>query len=263
MTEELTQALVPLDSEESSALSPALLAVYADLPDEVVTTVEYERNAITRDVLDHLRNVRDALAPYGKFKDWCNAVGINYGTVSNRLSREDSKQKVNAILTARQLQLAPGAHLIALADISPDRRFWARPGYDNEVTERLTWLLETCPPILLRPHPRSDESGFRYRYQLIDGFHRVQAANWREWPDIPALVEEMTDDEANLRCITPNVDGGMPLTLFEMARWIRRVHTDHPDLHPMDLAAGMKLPVRFIEASLANLQLGTRQERLS
>jgi hypothetical protein len=257
MTEELTQALVPLDSEESSAPSPALLAVYADLPDAVVTTVEYERNAITRDVLDHLRNVRDALAPYGKFKDWCNAVGINYGTVSNRLSREDSKQRVNAALTARQLTLAPGAQLIALTDISPDRRMWARSGYNSETVETLMWLLETCPPILVRPHPLADEPGFRYRYQLIDGFHRVQAAQWREWPDIPALVETMTDDEAVMRCIVPNCQGGMPLTLPQMARWIRRIHADHPDLqHPMDLAAALGLPVRFVEASLANLQLG-------
>lgn len=59
-------ALVPVDEDRTCAPA-ALLALYDELPGEVVAVVEYERNAITRDVLDHLRNVRDALCWWTRY----------------------------------------------------------------------------------------------------------------------------------------------------------------------------------------------------
>lgn len=83
-------ALVPITDE---TVAPALQAVYRGLPGDVVMNVESERIAIGRDILDHLRAIRDTLAPYGRFKEWCEAVGLRYGTVTQRLSRADNKYK--------------------------------------------------------------------------------------------------------------------------------------------------------------------------
>jgi hypothetical protein len=47
-----------------------------------------------------LEQVRKALAPYGKFKEWCIAYGLNYGTVCNQLSRAN-KLATNEPLAAR------------------------------------------------------------------------------------------------------------------------------------------------------------------
>jgi hypothetical protein len=105
MSEEPTRALTPAADEEQGAPTPALLELYRKLPGNVVAIIEYERKAITRDVLDHLRHIRDELAPFGGFKEWCLALGLNYGSVSNRLSRAD-KPPVNEPLT--DLLLAAG-----------------------------------------------------------------------------------------------------------------------------------------------------------
>lgn len=92
-------ALVPITDETATV---ALQDVYRGLPGDVVLHVESERTAIGRDIVDHLRAIRDALAPYGRFKEWCEAVGLRYGTVTQRLSRADSpyKQPVLQSITA-------------------------------------------------------------------------------------------------------------------------------------------------------------------
>jgi hypothetical protein len=91
--DETDTALVPLDDADTGPPGVALLNVYAQLPGAVVARCEYERQAIARDVLDHLRVVRDALAPYGLFKDWCAAAGVNYEAVKHRLWRRDQPKQ--------------------------------------------------------------------------------------------------------------------------------------------------------------------------
>ena len=115
MSEEPTRALTPASEDGQGAPTPALLELYRKLPSEVAAIIEYERQAITRDVLDHLRHVRDELAPYGGFKEWCLAMGLNYGSVSNRLSRTD-KPAVNTPLT--DLLLAAGHEAVARDSIA-------------------------------------------------------------------------------------------------------------------------------------------------
>ena len=79
-------ALVPLWAEPDDAVGEALKAVYEDIPGHVVGLIEFHRIEATNDYLKNMCESRDALAPYGKFKDWCDA-GVNYGAVSKALSR--------------------------------------------------------------------------------------------------------------------------------------------------------------------------------
>jgi hypothetical protein len=88
-TDETETALLPLD--EGDNLPAALLALYHDMPGDVVAVCEAQRHGMLTDVLARLRIVRATLAPYGKFKEWCEAMGWNYGTVKNRLSLADRK----------------------------------------------------------------------------------------------------------------------------------------------------------------------------
>ncbi len=96
-------ALVPMDADDAGPATAALLEVYAGLAGDVVTYCEAERKAIVRDTVEHLKNVRDALAPFGKFKEWCEAAGFTYGTVKNTLTRIYGKQPDNELLPARSL----------------------------------------------------------------------------------------------------------------------------------------------------------------
>jgi hypothetical protein len=120
--EEETQALTDTDEGARSAAGDALLALYHDLPGDVVAIVEYERQAIVRDTLEHLQHIRDALAPYGKFREWCVATGLNYGTVSNRLSRA-SRPAINEPLT--DLLLSAPTHAQVLRPDEPLREVLA------------------------------------------------------------------------------------------------------------------------------------------
>lgn len=58
--------------------SSALQAVYTGLPVEVVNVCEQVRKTLRAEVVRQLETVRDALAPYGRFKEWCEANGLNY-----------------------------------------------------------------------------------------------------------------------------------------------------------------------------------------
>lgn len=72
----------------------ALLAVYDGIPGAVVQSVEHERLALAHDVMQHLASIRNHLAPYGCFKAWCAAVGLNYNSVYDKLQRIEGKRLV-------------------------------------------------------------------------------------------------------------------------------------------------------------------------
>ncbi len=108
-------ALVPMDAGDAEPATTALLEVYAGLAGDVVTYCETERKAIVRDTVEHLKNVRDALAPSGRFKAWCEAAGFTYGTVKNTLTRIYGKQADNELLPARSLSQVKAEAAAALA----------------------------------------------------------------------------------------------------------------------------------------------------
>lgn len=91
---------------------------------------------------------------------------------------------------------------IALADISPDRALWPRVRLSARHVQRLVATPEMWPPVLLR----LVEQG-RYRYQLVDGFHRVEAARRLGMLWIEARVEAMDDGLALARAAHENSHG--------------------------------------------------------
>lgn len=72
-------------------------------------------------------------------------------------------------------------------------------------------------PITVRPHPDSDSG---YQYQYVVGQCRFIAASELGLEAIPALVLELTDDEAIRRSWTENEARG-ELTASDRARWVK------------------------------------------
>ena len=124
-------ALTPTEAEsvqevEDEQRSAALQAVYTELPGDVVQVCEHARLAIHRVTTENLRRVQEALAPYGKFKAWCEAAGIHYSTAYSRLDRADhdrSKQTIAQRATAslpEQSTLPPARIVDAAPDVADD-----------------------------------------------------------------------------------------------------------------------------------------------
>jgi hypothetical protein len=80
-------ALVPLRAARGDAIGEALKEVYSAIPGDIVGFVENHRIQATNGYLEHMKEIRNALAPFGAFRDWCAAAGVNYGTISKALSR--------------------------------------------------------------------------------------------------------------------------------------------------------------------------------
>jgi|SRR5690348_5364302 len=88
--EERMAAVLCVAFVEANELRP----VYAGLPADVVQECEVARQHMRQEFIQQLRRVRDALAPYGRFKEWCCAVHISYHTAQNMLWRADREQAV-------------------------------------------------------------------------------------------------------------------------------------------------------------------------
>lgn len=88
-----------------------------------------------------------------------------------------------------------------------DDAFNPREHLNNKHVEEFVEMGGEWPLILARPI----EDGW-YTHQLIDGFHRAEAAERLELAIIKARSEEMTDEEAIARSIRENLHG-LPLTV--------------------------------------------------
>lgn len=86
MTDETTKAIVGAESQ-----NPAWIQ---GVPGDVVERIE-QREILCNQVeaaskamrVQHWRDTRDELAPFGQFKQWCADHKLNYSTVSNAISR--------------------------------------------------------------------------------------------------------------------------------------------------------------------------------
>lgn len=172
-------ALVPITDETATV---ALQDVYRGLPGDVVFHVESERIAIGRDIVDHLRAIRDALAPYGRFKEWCEAVGLRYGTVTQRLSRADSpyKQPVLQSITASP---------VLIDDISEA----------DEVLRWMTVRMELNAENTGHPlHHRTSGAGGRMRVILAnDPTLDATIRRWHEMPGSHPHARPVAEDSAH------------------------------------------------------------------
>lgn len=140
---------VPLVEEEE------LRPVYAGLPDDVVQRCEGARQHMRQEFIQQLRRVRDALAPYGRFKEWCRAVRISYHTAQSMLWRADRERAV-----AQTHNRSPRKRQGTTAE--RQKKEWAAA----PVT---AWLARVAA--LRAPGPRFDEAawGELYRWHMRQG----------------------------------------------------------------------------------------------
>src|SRR5258706_7833689 len=86
MTSQDQPAWLEADNDEN--IPPeALRAIYARLEPAVTKVCERGRGLMRDTFLLGLERVRDALAPSGLFKEWCEAAGINYNTAKSIVAR--------------------------------------------------------------------------------------------------------------------------------------------------------------------------------
>lgn len=103
--EEHTEPLPAWLHPDDDLMPPAALQpIYGKLPQEVTHVCETARKNMRDGFIEDLRTVRDALAPYGLFKDWYERAGFvpSYQAIVNALSRADR--------TTRQPEQPDGQH---------------------------------------------------------------------------------------------------------------------------------------------------------
>lgn len=103
--------------------------------------------------------------------------------------------------------------------------------------------------ILLRPKPGG-------RYERVDGGHRVAAARDLGWVEIPAIIRDMTDDEA-LAAMFTNANQ-IPTTPTEYARHILRIQRSVPDITMPRLASICGKSTRWVRQQLRLTDLDDR-----
>jgi hypothetical protein len=99
----------------------AVQALYKTLAPGIGRACERARKRMGAGYVEYLRGLRDArdaLAPDGKFKEWCAAYGLVYSTVKNQLSQADSKLADTDSVPGRLLDPAvkPARLVIGLVD---------------------------------------------------------------------------------------------------------------------------------------------------
>jgi N6-adenosine-specific RNA methylase IME4 len=92
----MSEALIPIGDPDLAAYD----AGYAGVPPDVRQDCEQHWTAAQASLAEHLRAIRDALAPYGTFKDWCAGHGVDYSR-ANYLLNHSNWQPVLEISTAR------------------------------------------------------------------------------------------------------------------------------------------------------------------
>ena len=98
----------------------------------------------------------------------------------------------------------------------PVRRFG--PEVSNEAhVAALAEVSEGWPPIVVTED-----------HVLVDGHHRVAAAQLLECDRIPALVFKGSHADAYVEAVRSNISHGMPLTLSERRRAGRQILAVHP-----------------------------------
>lgn len=107
-------------------------------------------------------------------------------------------------------------------------------------------------PILLRPHPEPERSGFQY--EVVAGQRRLRAARALGLPTIPAVVAELDDDAAHRRSLAEN-DHRSALAYSDRIYWYERRYQEFQQEHGSCDAIQMT-------AAYYNVSEGNVQDRL-
>ncbi len=114
----------------------------------------------------------------------------------------------------------PQIEQVPISSIDPESSVNVRLSAVEQNVEKVKRSIEAHgywpdQPITLRPHPDPDS---QYRYQYVVGQSRFKAASELELESIPALILELTGDEALQRSWTENEARG-DLTTSDKAHW--------------------------------------------
>jgi len=96
------------------------------------------------------------------------------------------------------------------------------PRLNGEDKQHIKVLAETdqpLPPILVH----------RGTMRVIDGMHRLRAAQSLGWPEIEAVFCDGTEEEAFLLAVKANTEHGLPLTLADREAAAARIISSNPE----------------------------------
>jgi ParB-like chromosome segregation protein Spo0J len=125
-------------------------------------------------------------------------------------------------------------------------------GEDSEHTLRLAETEETLPPILVH----------RSTMQVIDGAHRVRAAQLNGEDSIAAYFYEGDCDTAFVVAVERNMAHGLPLSTADRQAAARRIISTHPQWSDRAIAARTGLSARTVRAIRSTADLPQSNERL-
>lgn len=129
----------------------------------------------------------------------------------------ENKKKTSCSATVALPEVEPGTTLIPIATLS----LTASPRSLSENSEHIRTLAESdadLPPIIVR----------RGTNRVIDGRHRVRAAEMRGEETIAARYFAGSDQEAFVLAIEANIKHGLPLPQADRRAAARRILRDHP-----------------------------------
>jgi ParB-like chromosome segregation protein Spo0J len=158
--------------------------------------------------------------------------------------------------TARPTQLAQREDTLGRLDLQPATATVAVSalraadsprlgGIDADHSRALAEVRERLPPIIVK----------RRTMQVIDGMHRLSAAQLSGAEEITVLFFDGTDEDAFLLAVKANILHGLPLTLAERRAATSRIISTHPWLSDRVIAAVVGLAAKTV-AGVRNLMGG-------
>lgn len=126
------------------------------------------------------------------------------GNLRTRLSIPTPEESYNALFGET---VKDGIQQLSLADLHP----YPNQPFKPYTTSRLQELAEDVAqngvlcPIIVRPMPEDGDHSYSY-YQILAGHNRVAAANMAGLEKVPAIVRDVSDDEAALIMVNTNLN---------------------------------------------------------
>jgi hypothetical protein len=113
MSTEIVPVTGNLPTLFDDSMSDELRQVYSQVSDQdIVDFCEHHRKAISSDILQHLRAIRDALAPFGLFSKWCESLNIPYSRIHNLLDSPNWESKRTSRISNGAGKLTDGERII-------------------------------------------------------------------------------------------------------------------------------------------------------
>lgn len=167
---------------------PELRAIYGKLDLAVTKVCEQARKSMRDGYIAALRQVRDALAPSGLFKDWCEAAGLSYNTAKSVLARADAARPLPEQAAGNALH-TPSAASVGGARASGGKRKTHTITVTFESDVELAETKERLRDVELRTTDRPADNWRAALLYLLDYFEqRDEREGTREPANTPEAV---------------------------------------------------------------------------